>query len=75
MSSLSGIPLASWYGNTSLTRRKFRIPARPSVLLILTISKTSNISYDRSRVTVRASGRHSPIVIFQVKNVGIIACA
>jgi len=41
--SLRGIPLASWYGNASLSRRKMRIPRRRTLLLILTISKTSNI--------------------------------
>jgi len=73
--SLSGIPLASRYGNASLSRRKSKIPRRPTLLLILTISKTSNISYDRSRVKVRTMGRHSPILMFHLKNVGIIACA
>jgi len=45
------------------------------LLLILTIGKTLNILYDWSRVKVRALGRHSPIVMFHVKNGGIIACA
>jgi len=52
--SLRGIPLASRHGNASLSRWKLRIPRRPTLLLILTISKTSNISYDRSRVRMRA---------------------
>jgi len=59
--SLRGIPLASRYGNASHSRRKLRIPRRPTLLLIPTISKTSNIPYDQSRVTVSAFGRHSPI--------------
>ena len=44
-------------------------------LLILTISTTSNISYDRSCVKVKAFGMHSPILMFHVENVGINACA
>jgi len=52
-----------------------RIPKRLTHLLILTISKTSNILYDQSRVKVRALARHSPILMFHVKTVGIIACA
>jgi len=59
--SLRGIPPASLYGNASLSRRKLTIPQRPTVLLILTISKSLNFSYDRSRVRVWALGRHSPI--------------
>jgi len=47
----------------------------PTLLLILMISKTSNISYNRSRVKVKALGRQSLILMFHVKNVGLIACA
>ena len=73
--SLRGIPLASRYGNASISRCKLRIPRRHTLLLILTINKTSNISCNRSRVKVRALGRHSPILMFHVKNVGTIACS
>jgi hypothetical protein len=59
--SLRGIPLANWYGNESLSRRNLRIPRRPTLLLTLTICKTSNISYNRSRVRLRALETHSPI--------------
>jgi len=59
--SLRGIPLAGRYGNASLSRGKLRFPRRPTLLFILTISKTLNISYDRSRGRVRAVGRHIPI--------------
>jgi len=45
------------------------------LLLIRTISKTSDISYDRSLVKVWALGKHSQILMFHVKNVGMIACA
>jgi hypothetical protein len=72
---LRGIPLASRYGNASLSRGKLRIPRRPTLLLILTIRKTSNISYDRRRDRVRALGRHHPIWMFDVKTVGIISSA
>jgi len=72
--SLRGIPLASWYGNASLSRRKLRIPQWRMLLLILMISKTSIILYDWSWVKVRALGRHTPILMFHVRNVGIIAC-
>jgi len=44
--SLWGIPLASRYGHASLSRGMLRIPRRPTLLVILTISKTLNISYD-----------------------------
>jgi len=73
--SLRGIPLANLYRNASPGRRKLRIPRRPTLLLILTISKTSNISYDWSRVRVRALGMHSSIYMFHVRKVGTIACA
>jgi len=59
--SLRGIPLASQYRNASLSRRKLRIPQRPTLLLILTISKTSNILYDWSCNRVSALGWHNPI--------------
>ena len=59
--SLRWIPLVSWYGNASLRMRKLRIPCRPTLLLILMISKTSNISYDQSHLRVSALGRHIPI--------------
>jgi hypothetical protein len=75
ITSLRGIPRASRYGNSSLSSRKLRIPRRPTLLLILMISKASNISYDWSHVKVRGLERHSPILMFHVKNVEIIACA
>jgi len=71
--SFRGIPLASWYGNASISRGKLTIPQRPTLVLILTISKTSNISYYRSSVTEWAIGMHSPIYMFNVKNVGNIS--
>jgi hypothetical protein len=52
--SMRGIHFANQYGNTSFSRRKLRIPQRPTLLLILTISKMSNILNDQSRVKVRA---------------------
>jgi len=73
--SLGGIPLARRYGIASLSRWKLRIPRRTTLLLILTSGNTSNISYDRSRVKVRALESQSPILMFHVKNVGIIPCA
>jgi len=75
MSSLRGIPLTSRYGNASLSWGKLRIPRRYMLLLILRISKTSNISYDWRRERVWALGRHHPIWMFQVKTVGIICSA
>jgi len=71
--SLRGIPLASCYENTSLSRGKLRIPRKPTLLLILTISKTSNISCDQRRDRVRAFGRQHPIWMFHVETVGIIS--
>jgi len=59
--SWRGIPLASQCGNASLSWRKLWIPWRPSLVLILMISKTSNNSYNGSCVRVRALGRHIPI--------------
>jgi len=59
--SQGGISLASWYRNVSLSRGELVIPWRASLLLILTISKTSNISYGRSRGRVRDLVRHCPI--------------
>ena len=47
----------------------------PTLLLILTIRKTSNSSYDRSHVRVRPLGRYSPILLFDVKNERTISCA
>jgi hypothetical protein len=44
-------------------------------VLILTISKASNISYDRRRDRVRALERHHPILMFDVKTVGTISSA
>jgi len=69
---LSGISLSSPHGHVSFSRRKLRFYSRATELLILTISIGSNIWYDRSRVEGRALGRHSPILIFRVKNVRII---
>jgi len=59
--SLRGIPLASRYWNASLRMGTLRIPRSPRRLLILTISKSSIISYARSRVRVKALGSHSQI--------------
>jgi len=41
---LRAIPLTSQYRNVSLSRWKLKIPRRSTLLLILIISKTSNIS-------------------------------
>jgi len=41
--SLRGIPLASQHGNVARSRGKLRIPRRTTLLLILTICKTSNV--------------------------------
>jgi hypothetical protein len=60
-SSLSGIPLASQYWNTSLTRQRLRIPWSLAHLLNQTMNKTENISYDWSHVRVSDFIRHSPI--------------
>jgi len=70
--SVRGIPLASRCRNASLSRGKLRIPRRPTLLLILT---TSNISYDQRRDRVRALGRHHPIWMLDLKNVGILSSA
>jgi len=59
--SLRGIPPASRHRSASLNRHKLRIPQRPTLGLILTISLAANISYDRSRVGVRGCVRHIPI--------------
>jgi hypothetical protein len=59
--SLRGIPLASWYGNASHRRRMLRILQRPTLLLIPTSRKTSNIWSDRSCVWVGDLGMHIPI--------------
>jgi len=69
--SLRGIPLASWYRKVSLSRRKLRIPRRTTLLFILTINNTPNISYEWSCVRVRPLGKHFLIYIFDVKMVGI----
>jgi len=73
--NLRGIPLASLYRNASLSKGMLTIPARPTLMLILMISKTWNISYDWSRGRVRALGRHSPKMIFDVKNIAMISPA
>jgi hypothetical protein len=73
--SLRGIPLARRYGNASLSRGKLRIPRRPTLLLILTIRKPSNISYDRRRDTVRALGMHHLNWMLDIKTVGILSSA
>ena len=44
-------------------------------MLILMIRMTSNISYGQGHVRVRALGRHSPLEMFDINNVGIIGCA
>jgi hypothetical protein len=58
-----------------LSRGKLRIPRMLTLLLILTIRNTSNISYDRRLDRVRALGRHIPIWMFDVKTAGIISSA
>jgi len=73
--SLRGIPLASQYGTVYLSRGKLRIPRRPMLLLILTISMTSNISYKQRGLWVKALGRHYPIWMFDVKSIGIVSSA
>jgi hypothetical protein len=45
------------------------------LLSILTIGKTWNMVYDRGCVRVRASGRHNPILKFNVRMVGILSSA
>jgi hypothetical protein len=47
----------------------------PTLLLILAIPKTLNISYDRRQGCVRALDRHHLIWMFDVKTVGIISSA
>jgi len=73
--SLRVIPLASRYGNVSLSREKLKILPRTTLLLILTIRDTSKISYNRRDYRVGASGRHHLIWMFEVKTVGIIYTA
>jgi len=73
--SLREIPLASWYRNASLSRQKLKISQRPTLLLIMTISKTSNILYNWSPVRVRALGTYSLMWMFDIKNVRIISSA
>jgi len=73
--SLGEIPHTSRYRNTSLSRWTLIVPPRPAFLLTLTTSMTSNISYDRSPVRLAALGRHSPIWMFHVRDVGIITSA
>jgi len=41
-------------------------------MLILTISKRWNTWFDRSRLRVRTLGKHNPIQMFDITNVGII---
>jgi len=72
---LRGIPFASWYGNTSHSMGKLITPWRPTLVLILTITKTSNSSYDWSRLRVKTLGRHYPTWMFDVKTVGIMSSA
>ena len=73
--SLRGIPLASRYGNASLSRGKLRIPRRPTLVLILTISKSRNISYDWRRDRAGALERYHPILMFNLRTVGILSSA
>jgi len=70
---LRGIPLASRYRNASLCSGKLRIPWRPMLLLILTISKTSNISYNRRRDRVRVVGRDHLVWMFDIMTIGMIS--
>jgi len=72
---MRGIPRASQYGDASPSRGKLRIPRRPMLLLIPTISKTSNISYGRQCDGVKALGRHRPIRMFDLEIAGIIFSA
>jgi hypothetical protein len=72
--SFGGIHLSSWYGKASLSRQKLKITRMPTLSLIQMISKTLNLSYYQSCVRVRALGRHSPILMFNFRNVRIIAC-
>jgi hypothetical protein len=72
---LRGISLPSLYRNMTLRRRKLRIPRRPMPVLILTINKTFNVLYERSCVSVWPMGIHSPIYMFDINTVGIIACS
>jgi len=51
------------------------MPRGPTLLLILEISKTSIISYDRSRERESAEGMHHRIWMFDVKTVGMISSA
>jgi hypothetical protein len=73
--SLNRIPLARWYATVSLCMGKLRILRSAMLLLILTISMTSNILYDQRSVWVRDLGRRSPKKMFDVGNVGIISSA
>ena len=59
--SLRCIPLACRYRNASLTRQMMRIHWRTTVWLVLTISKTLNISYHQKCHRVRTCGRYSLI--------------
>ena len=70
---LREIRLAIRYGNESLTNGKLRIPWWLTLLLILTNSKTLNISYDQRRDRPRALGRHHPIWMFTIDTVGIVS--
>jgi hypothetical protein len=71
--SVRGIPLTSRYRNVSLSRGKSRTAQRPTHLLFLTISKTSNIWYNWRDDSVRALARPHPIWMFYIKTVGIIS--
>jgi len=71
--SLIGIPLARRYGNRSHSRGKLRNSWRPRVFLILTISKSWNISYDLRGEKVWELRRHYPIRMFEDKTAGIIS--
>jgi len=72
--SLREITLTSQCGNTSHSSGKLRITLRPTLLLFVTICKTSNIWYNRSCARVTAVGRYDPIYIFDIKNVEIEFC-
>jgi len=73
--SLRGNPSACRERTASLSRGKWRIPRTPTLWLIMTIDKTLNISYYWSRVRVRSVGRHSPILMLDVKNAGKFSSA
>jgi hypothetical protein len=73
--SLRGIPLAREYKNAALFRGKLGIPQLPTLLLIVIISKVSNISHNRQSVRVKVLVRHNLIWMFKIRNIGIRSSA